>query len=287
MKRINAILTVILTVAMLFTSSCSDKATKDSVNPDYTITPYRFIEFDNEYVFDDLTLKFETIDLYAEEPYISFTAVNNSTKDISFSPSFVIEKETGNSWESCEISHHEFGTKEKGVFAGSSATFNYILGTHFDLSNFGNYRLRVDYYVDALGARDKHEAILNFGISYDAVKVKINSYQFDIESSSINLSWINESDHNIYISDAYSLERFADDTWISCATEETSFHNSIYVIKAQSSVDRSYNFNEKFDVSAPGLHRMTLEYFTASDDTTVSRKIFIEFSITFIPEVFK
>ena len=281
MKLIKNLLISVIVIAMLFAVSCSEANVTESNTEQCSVYPAVFAEFDKEHSAGDFQVIVESIDLSYNSASITFDVVNHTDKIASCDKTFEVEKLHGGHWETCKVSEPTYSKNEKGIPEKSSATVTYEIGTEFEINETGSYRFKTNVYEDATGSRKKNELTIEFAVVYDSVYPTLDGYQISDGSAIITLTWDNNSDSALYLTDSYTLEYLGSEGWDACERTENSFPLSIYAIAPGETATRTYVVEDMYLLNNFGSYRMYLEYAVSNENESSTRVAEINFFIPF------
>lgn len=279
MKRIRSTIIALLIAIMLLSSSCGGSNGSASGSELYTVIPCMSAELPDDTSFDGIDVKFESINISGDRSVITLSVTNNKDVIVSCDPWHSVELYEAGEWISCEKEGNEFGTLEKGIGIGATVSVEYEIGRYNDITSPGKYAFKTNFYSDATGARDKTEAEFEFNVKPIEVLVEVKDYTYDGLSASFDLTWKNDTDSMIYLSDRYSLQYESSDGWADCDVGELGFNESIISVKSGEKLDRSYTLGDYYLIENYGNYRMILEFHSASDENNGSGQVVIEFTL--------
>lgn len=281
MKLIKNLLIAVIVIAMLFSVSCSESNITESNTEQCSVYPGVYAEFGKDHKAGDFQVSVESINLNYTSASITLEVTNPTNKIASCDKSFEVEKLHDGHWETCKIDEPTYSENEQGIPENSSSTVTYDFGTAFAINEPGTYRFVTNIFKDAVGTREKINLTIEFTVVFDTAYPTLDGYQISEGSVIITVTWNNNSEHALYLTDAYSVEVSNSEGWAACERTENEFPLAIYAIAPGEKATRTYVVEEMYQLNSFGNFRMYLEYAVNDGEDSSSRVAEIDFFIPF------
>ena len=285
MKISKTLFIYFIILSMLFTVSCQNSSEDLTDSKECAIYPALIAEFEESHTAGEFEITVNSINLNYTESKIILTGNNPTDKVASFDTSFDIEKLDDGNWSSCKVTDPEFAENESGILEHSSSKVTYGLGNNFDLKEVGTYRFKTNVYYDALESRVKNELSIEFKIVYDTISPSINSYEISNGSALFNISWNNNSDNYIYLTNSYYVEALNSGKWVECEKIHYNQEPAVFSVAPGGNAEELYKIDEMFELTYYGNYRVYIEYAIGTGENTQMRCALIEFYIPYEIEV--
>ena len=126
----------------------------------------------------------------------------------------------------------------------------------------------------------------NHAVGPDGVSIEILSAERTAEEGTVlEVRWKNESDRDILFGSDFGVDRLKEDSWVKVkARPNTAFTMEAYLLRAHTSLERTYRLDWAYDVSKAGSYRLTVNYSFYDDESNTHDDLWAEFAAGEEPE---
>lgn len=116
---------------------------------------------------------------------------------------------------------------------------------------------------------------------YEGVSVQISNAIWDENGFVLEVDWINDTKHTAIYGASYSIERYDNGAWVSCAKDgEHAFISIAYELSAKRTNTETYKVSGMFDVTKAGTYRFRSDcYVSDGDESSKKVNLWAEFTM--------